>query len=734
MKYPSINKQPVRTISIPELSGGMNLRDSVTLIADNQLTDSKNMWFKDSMLRTRPGLKLGVQITDDKFTLSDSTGKTVNNGVKSEGASKVVGGKIYRLVSCHTEHYKKSDSDTGSWTAANSHIQFCFVNESGAISLPAITSESGKLFSNYFVIQYKKVLYCFAKTENGGEVYSLNDGDTVWKKLSEEDFYAPIIMTHCKYGGGLVQTKAKCGGTLLEGCNLLSSYVRSVWSTVNKEQLMNNSHFMIYGGLNSGTPMEKQIGMKYTAEITNKNGSKYTHSVTVTNANGWNVEQTNQGDNLYLAVCRGMLQFWASSDVNNGGPASISGDDYVEDNMIITAPYIPDSREKELNKIFGMKRKEWFGGDAAGISGGTRLFLSGNGAEDEKNLVVWSGLNNPLYFPENCYAYVGSSEQVVTAFGRQSDTLVIFKESETYYTQYVKGDAITAADLIDQKTVDYTASAVYFPMILLNAGIGCDCPDTVRLCRNRLVWACSDGNLYTLCSENQYNERSVYPIGAMAERRLKTEGRQSLLKARSADYDNRYFLFVGSHVYVMEYESYGYTHIYSYTKSEDAQRYIPWWYWELPFDVSDVLNVNGNLAVVGNSGNERTPFESKVLVFDEETAADTDTAISSMIQTKIFDFGMPAYTKKVPLVNISFGNNGGAPINVSFITDRGTVGDDTVTLCESSADTYSPEYVHNRQLRPYTTGVCRIGVRAECKGVMSISSMSLDYRMLGGAK
>lgn len=54
MKYPSISKQPMRSISIPELSGGINLRDGISAVNDNQLTDCKNIWFKDAILKTRP--------------------------------------------------------------------------------------------------------------------------------------------------------------------------------------------------------------------------------------------------------------------------------------------------------------------------------------------------------------------------------------------------------------------------------------------------------------------------------------------------------------------------------------------------------------------------------------------------------------------------------------------------------------------------------------------------------
>ncbi|MBQ8740801.1 MAG: hypothetical protein IJY79_04550, partial [Clostridia bacterium] len=52
-----INKQPRREVNIPQLSGGLNLRDSLTAVRDNQMTDCINMWYKDGMLRTRPAFE-----------------------------------------------------------------------------------------------------------------------------------------------------------------------------------------------------------------------------------------------------------------------------------------------------------------------------------------------------------------------------------------------------------------------------------------------------------------------------------------------------------------------------------------------------------------------------------------------------------------------------------------------------------------------------------------------------
>ena len=54
MRYPKINKQPRREVQVPQFSGGLNLRDSVSGVRDNQMTDCVNMWYKEGMLKTRP--------------------------------------------------------------------------------------------------------------------------------------------------------------------------------------------------------------------------------------------------------------------------------------------------------------------------------------------------------------------------------------------------------------------------------------------------------------------------------------------------------------------------------------------------------------------------------------------------------------------------------------------------------------------------------------------------------
>lgn len=730
MKFPKINKQPSRSVTVPKLSGGVNLRDAVTMINDNQLTDSKNMWYKDNILKTRPGMFTNSNMKNGIVMLNE----VVNSG-KPIDIFTTRNSKIYRLFYYEVSGERRGD-DYSLITAAEAGM--FWVSSDDIITLPTLP------YSLSFATQYNDKIYAFL---NNQTIYTMlidpDNDNPQWEKVEEKDIYAPIVYAHCK-----VSQNYSFDGTAFEGFNLLGNRYRVIYSTVNPNltPIDNSSrHEMTYSLPKLDyKDLNKYAGKQIEAVITDRFGTKTTHTVTL-DASGNGHEDSLQSDGLLMEANLNGITFF--HDLNRWEIHMISINDIcIEDNLEITAP-CPNSAEN-LKKVFAMQKSLWFGGDAAGISGGTRLFLGGNTEEKEKSLVLWSGLNNPLYFPENCYAYVGNSNQAVTAFGRQNDTLVIFKERETFYTQYTRNSNITASDLINQNVVDYTASSVYFPIVQLHSAIGCDCPDTVELCRNRLVWTCRDGNVYTLITENQFSERNIYCVSDMVKRRLSAES--NLKNAHSADWEGHYFLFIGNHAYVMNYESRGYVYASSFNKAEDAQVMIPWWYWEIPvryiqnpraeenITLQSAFVSGGNLfCVYYDSGGYLSNYFVRRFDFSlnkDINDSNENTPINSLLQTKIFDFNMPHYLKNVPLINMAFGNNGGEPISVSFVTEQGEEQGETVTLSESNKDEYSPEFVHNRQLRPCVRLINRIGVKAECDGAMSVDSISLDYRVLGGVR
>lgn len=459
-------------LKIPDLAGGLNLRDGLSEVLDNQLTDCKNMWWQDGLLKTRPGL----------FKIAEVATEGYDEKINLKQTDVYIG--QYRLFFYNIWGTRKSETDdykvdvfgeTGFWLQGESEI----------IELPTLKSENVN-----FVCQKKNIVYAFCSDytiwklefSTGSEIPEVENG---WAEVLEEEYYVPTIYSHCILENGYVFS-----GTQFEGYNLIGNKFKMIYSTVNPNitptmaynddgtQSVQYLHEMYYPfpDLMITNP-EKYIGKEAKAIITNDKGEKVVHSAVFTDiverngkvcAEGWETS-SNKTDGLKMCISTEDIVFWVDQGSGIMDPAHIYENDlYIEDNLEIIMPYIPTAEEKA--KVFNMTQCTWFGGDAAGLSGGTRLFLCGNSG-DEKALVMWSGLNNPLYFSENCYAYVGNENQAVTCFGKQAETLVIFKEkgAGSFYTSYVQNSDISASDLINQTVIDYTASNVYFPIIQLHS-------------------------------------------------------------------------------------------------------------------------------------------------------------------------------------------------------------------------------------------------------------------------
>jgi hypothetical protein len=448
-------------------------------------------------------------------------------------------------------------------------------------------------------------------------------------------------------------------------------------------------------------------------------------------------------DGLYLLVKTQGIEFVKPTtdgsvpEIGNSSSykiATTTESEYIRNNLEITIPrtYTYD----EQKKVFAMTQTEWFGGASEGINGGTRLFLGGNMEEGEQSLMVWSGLNQPLYFPENAYAYVGNTTSAVTGFGKQSDMLVIFKENETYFTQYQQNTNITADDLINQSVIDYASSKVSFPLTLINANIGCDIPDTVELCRNRLVWANSNGKVYTLTANNQYSERNVYEVGEMVERKLK---QLNLKHASACDFAGYYVLFAEGKAYLMDYNSNGYQYVYSYNKNEDAQKNIPWYEWEFSVTENSSISTDGvrlYILDISDTDDGKKVFFYEVSENAEEGFEETEyiePAFTSSFTTKAFDFGSAGYRKNVDVVKLFLGNNGGAPIKVEFVTDCGTVNEEII-LDSPDTENYTAGYISTVSLAPPIRSIVRMALRVSSEGKLAVDGAELTYRILGGAR
>ena len=728
MRIPKMPKSNQYRVSVPALNGGVNLNDAPNLVEDNQLTAVLNMWWKDQALRTRAGLATTVERSFHIQTsgMGDSLTYKVYSPVRVYRDGKP---EDYVCCSCEFETSR-----------ANHVFHFYRFNESGSAthvsSLTFLDYEDGD--------PYATGMFMFAANPtadgiglyavfNSGDIYSMNKNFEL-QKIDKSEIYAPLVVVNA-VGFDDTGSPPVVSGTQFEGYNLLSGAFRTAFTTDGKAHefklpldnlTMNNgeSPAVEYTGTDGTvTRWESFSNTMFYAQASAEIGGE---TVTV---------------KLYRRS--GIIEFSTGADTPYPLPGSISN------NLIVTAWKTDPEATK---KIANMQFATWFGGDRSGINGGTRLFVSGN--PDHPNLVHWSDINNPLYFPENNYAYIGESSQKVTGFGKQTDILVIFKEHEIYSAEYVSGNTYTAQDVIDGKVVDVTANAAVFPITPINSGIGCDCPNTIQLCNNRLIWATSDGAVYGLMAANQASERNVRKLSAMIESRLKAEDRYLLKSALSCDVDGHYMLFVWNRVYLLDYMDGVFQYYATYSDERKAQRNMSWYCWEFPEECmpaavmpkGDRLSAFciRNYPYTDSSGMPKKALFGAAYLLDGERdcvfhpsgpAFETgefdisveEREIQSCFQTKVFDFGSQERKKKIHRLHMNMADTSNARITVSYVTEKGTM-DDVYELSMSGTGA-----MVGRMLTPGVSRVCRFGVLVSSAGAIGVDGLVIRYEIGGEA-
>ena len=746
---PYINNYSYNKLAIPELSGGVNLRDNISLVYDNQLTDCKNVWYKDGMLRTRAALKAtnfnDMQIQINRTAMS--YGETLV--YMSDKNVRVINGYLYFLA------VLKSSSAI--------YVRYLSVEnaEVPIIEVAKITDLNSQSFN---VFQHKNDIYIFGSVENenslvgGLPIYKIWEENGEWKKerIQQSGAYVPTIYMNLSTGY-YDSFSGVYGATMLEGFNLLGKRYKLLYN--NAKEYQSPSEEKIKEDVVHLTLIDdvsEFVGEKVVVKITEPDGTLAVHEATilggdvVSNENGY-----NEVDGFQMSVYKRKISF---RNINQSDMA-FKRTQFMYNCIEVEAPC--KNTTENLKKVLNCTFSEWYGGGSEGLYGGIHLFLGGNTEENEKALVLWSDINKPLYFSENCYAYVGDVLQRVTAFGKQGEALIIAKEKEMYATEYVNNsDALTEEAVQNQATVDITTDVI-FPMYQVHGSIGCDCPNTMQLCRNRLVWACSNGKVYSLVSASAYNERSIYEVSGMVERRLKIFSRQDLQQAQSADWQGHYVLAVGTELFLMDYNSYGFSNVYSYSKTEDAQSRVPWWIWDI--NVPDyaflkrIANINDNLyfAMVLKDGMGQGYFD--FVCFDGEGKKDNfpylklehpegvesgpyewhrlvgEKQIPTMLVTKCYDFNSPNVLKNIPKVKITFGANEGVPITVTTITDKGE-SDCDVYLESPELDSYTVGHFASKVIRPSIQRANRLMLKCECNGNMAIDNITIMFKQLGGLK
>lgn len=756
MKFPSMNGQGTARIGVPPLSGGLNQSLPATAIADNELSDMKNLWFRQGALRTRPGLRTTQQkitvLKEEGESNSSITGYTIRMAAQGTYIDHTAGRRYAATLTTEERAQGGFEDPAGSTTITTETYAVGLAGLDGSAQeivtgtktttvysdmANPITLKSGRQYT--LVVDGCRPFRILGKAVRGGLVFSEEglavlpeeaDAEDALLPLTTDDMYIPTVRLNGT-GRETGESGVAPDGVFFEEFNLLTPAFKETFTTDGKAG---------YFTLSKRAP-----GAAITASYVTATGGTVTHALSA----GQTIESHAGGDGLVMGYNgeTGIVSLVGAPDATLRIPSSgFSG------NLTITVVPPEDEESKEAaRRIFGMRIAQWFGGDRGSTRGGTRLFLSGN--REHPGLLCWSSLNNPLYFPENNYAYVGAPEQEVTALGRQGELLVIFKQREIWCSTYIEG-SLSADETAKGNSAGVEASAAYFPLTPLHATIGCDCPDTVALCGNRLCWADSGGRVYMLVSSGQYSSRNVRllsaPVQPVLHRWRKEKGEEALRDMSATVALDHYILLcpAAGEALLLCGESSAFRYYTSYSTDEKAQEALSWSLWSFPeglttaavFGEGDEALVCGLWLCGGATGRAFFTLDgiedvgSEVLYLPGSlTSADVKGGpVQAFLETKHFDFGTPEQLKAIHKAVLYFD-----PLSpdamaatlptarVSYITEQGTqtasYRPDQALLVQGNPVVLSPNVLRVRQF----------GLRVEWSGPAGIRGMTLTVRSMG---
>lgn len=764
MRYQGINSYSKRAVGVPNFSGGVNTDNNETLINDNQLSKALNVWWDGTALSSRPAL---VKDADIDLTGYELTGHTVEAYdklgarhllslcVKTENNTNTLcildtyynGEKTQSVISATVLSASWAVGEYATYTMYKSAatkltggviLLFCKGDDENSVDYTyfAEISDSGEEYRIFRVVakigyDYTPTLYMNGK----GNKYSLLPS-------SGENYAAASTFESLNMLGGKFKMHFHTDGisekyvfpmgdinTNLDDISVEITKVANVYSNSSSKQQLDS---IVFSGFTAATSVEvdgikEETGLSDNEYISSNsvcfNGT-YVHNPYYLQSTYLSTEDSAhiKAYNVFCVInpIDGYVRFWApsatlyyyppeSSEVSvsiTNIPFPDAGN--IASNMTVIMSHIDYDNVK---RICSMTVSAEFGG-AGGLYNGSRVFLAGG---EEASLMHWSDLNSPLYFPENNYSYVGQKSQKITVFGKVFDILVIFKQREIYYTKYVSGAEMTADDVLSGNVIDVTASAAVFPLYPLHDTIGCDLPHTLQLCNNRLCWATSDGEVYTLVTASNTSERNVYAISHPINKSIKLTS-----SAFAVDHNGHYWLFSGKSCYVLDYDQYSFKYVAS---TQEKNRLFTWWLWEFPCTFDHGISSGGKMMLVslvdGMCGT----------VSDEMYSEYDKPAIS--FSSKVWDFGDGTRNKKIE--SVYFESLEGADIVLKFLSNQS----EDIKPPFSVMSLKEANIGHFGETKRFLTPIWRtqkFGFAVEATAPFRLSSVTINYKPTGSVK
>ena len=201
------------------------------------------------------------------------------------------------------------------------------------------------------------------------------------------------------------------------------------------------------------------------------------------------------------------------------------------------------ANEDALNSVLDCPYATVFGGD-------NNVSIILGGCKAQPNAFFWSGNDsvamNAGYWPMSYYQLAGDSEDGITGFGRQYNTMIVFKERSI-------GKAGYGIETVDGR------DSISFTYANINSKIGCDLPWTIQLVENNMVFCSSQGGVHIVRDSSSALENNIECISRNVNGTAQRPGLLAAVREAgkdltcSFDDDNRYWVCANGQVYLWDY-------------------------------------------------------------------------------------------------------------------------------------------------------------------------------------
>lgn len=532
MKYDSLKTNGEKSLSIPVLDKGVNLNLNKSDISDGQMSECKNIWYKDGFIATRPGLYSDIEnlIGADmpygaegyEYGIADAEVFIGEEYFRIATASAFVSQSVY-FVYIYLVGADRNITNIGNMQFQRTDSETFYIPEN-------ITLYAGEKQTGGGIFALVSLVNMHGFDERTYKIYEISEDFSSWSGI--EDFYTPTVYINGRGNGYELANQLDIAYTgspkELEPLNMLDGRFYAYYSSDSY-----SSSFRL--------PFS-QISEESLFCRIYQNSETYTEWCVYPDTDSQT--QSFCGEQVTLKADRekGIITFYVDS--SEFAVPQMSG--YKENNIRIFAKKeIPLSFEK----IVSCRHSIVFN---------SKIIFSGGIYGSE---IYFARYDNPLYFPLINNNTAGSPSNSVTALAAFKNKVIAFKSPGMYSIEISGGKALNNTNLlIDNPAVFYDNADLKISAI--SDTVGCDIKSTVAKLGKYLIWQAPGGDV---C---RYSGSSIDILSEPVKPCLsEIEPEQ---KCCAAAFGRHYLLCFGSKALIMEEKS-----------SVDNA----WYIWQFPQDL-----------------------------------------------------------------------------------------------------------------------------------------------------